>query len=589
MKDFLKFMLASMLGFVIILTLSFFILIGIFASIASMADKKSVSIESSTVLQIKLENEVFDRAPKDPMTFFSPAGFTMEQEPGLDEILKNIKKAQTDDKIKGIFLDLSVVPSGLATVREIRNALIEFKSGGKFIIAYGEVYSQMAYYLGSVADKMYLHPAGAIDFRGFGAQVFFLKGTLEKLDIEMQVIRHGKYKSAVEIFTEDKMSEASREQMNAMVTDFWATALADISASRNISLARLNEIADNLDAYEAGKALNIGMIDGLYYRDQLLDELRNKLGLGEKEKVRTVSLAKYTLVTPATPQKVSANKIAVVYALGNIIDGKGDDRTVGSVNISEAIRKARENDKVKAIVLRVNSPGGSASASEVIRREVVLAAKEKPVVVSMGDVAASGGYWISASASYVMADPATLTGSIGVFGMIPNMQGLFNNKLGITFDEVNTNKYSDFPNVSRPMSDYEILVIERQIEKIYDDFLSLVAEGRKMEKSQVDEIGQGRVWSGSDAKEIGLIDEFGGLTAAIDKAAGLAGITEYNLMSLPAQKEPLQQIIDELTGNVAAGRIEKELGEYYTYYDYIKQIKEASGIQARLPFEVKIK
>lgn len=589
MKDFLKFMLASMLGFVIILTLSFFILIGIFASIASMADKKSVSIESSTVLQIKLENEVFDRAPKDPMTFFSPAGFTMEQEPGLDEILKNIKKAQTDDKIKGIFLDLSVVPSGLATVREIRNALIEFKSGGKFIIAYGEVYSQMAYYLGSVADKMYLHPAGAIDFRGFGAQVFFLKGTLEKLDIEMQVIRHGKYKSAVEIFTEDKMSEASREQMNAMVTDFWATALADISASRNISQARLNEIADNLDAYEAGKALNIGMIDGLYYRDQLLDELRNKLGLGEKEKVRTVSLAKYTLVTPATPQKVSANKIAVVYALGNIIDGKGDDRTVGSVNISEAIRKARENDKVKAIVLRVNSPGGSASASEVIRREVVLAAKEKPVVVSMGDVAASGGYWISASASYVMADPATLTGSIGVFGMIPNMQGLFNNKLGITFDEVNTNKYSDFPNVSRPMSDYEILVIERQIEKIYDDFLSLVAEGRKMEKSQVDEIGQGRVWSGSDAKEIGLIDEFGGLTAAIDKAAGLAGITEYNLMSLPAQKEPLQQIIDELTGNVAAGRIEKELGEYYTYYDYIKQIKEASGIQARLPFEVKIK
>lgn len=589
MKDFLKFMLASMLGFVIILTLSFFILIGIFASIASMADKKSVSIESSTVLQIKLENEVFDRAPKDPMTFFSPAGFTMEQEPGLDEILKNIKKAQTDDKIKGIFLDLSVVPSGLATVHEIRNALSDFKTSGKFIIAYGEVYSQMAYYLGSVADKMYLHPSGAIDFRGFGAQVFFLKGTLEKLDIEMQVIRHGKYKSAVEIFTEDKMSEASREQMNAMVTDFWATALADISASRNISQARLNEIADNLDAYEAGKALNIGMIDGLYYRDQLLDELRNKLGLGEKEKVRTVTLAKYTLVPPETPQKVSANKIAVVYALGNIIDGKGDDQTIGSVNISEAIRKARENDKVKAIVLRVNSPGGSASASEVIRREVVLAAKEKPVVVSMGDVAASGGYWISASANYVMADPATLTGSIGVFGMIPNMQGLFNNKLGITFDEVNTNKYSDFPNVSRPMSDYEILVIERQIEKIYDDFLSLVAEGRKMEKSQVDEIGQGRVWSGSDAKEIGLIDEFGGLTAAIDKAAGLAGITEYNLMSLPTQKEPLQQIIDELTGNVAAGRIEKELGEYYAYYNYIKQIKEASGIQARLPFEVKIK
>jgi protease IV len=294
------------------------------------------------------------------------------------------------------------------------------------------------------------------------------------------------------------------------------------------------------------------------------------------------------LEPPQVKEKVYGNKIAVVYATGNIVDGKGDDRTVGSINISEAIRQARENDKVKAIVLRVNSPGGSATASEVIRREVVLTVQKKPVIVSMGDVAASGGYWISASASRIFADPATITGSIGVFGLVPNMKGFFENKLGITFDNTLTNKYSDFPNVSRPLSDYETLVLEHQIEKIYDDFLSLVSAGRKIEKSQVDSIGQGRVWSGMNAKTLGLIDEFGGLNDAIRSAAELAGISEYNLWSLPAQKDPFQQIIDQLTGEVSAVRMEKELGEYYTYYQYLKQIKEMEGVQARLPYEIKV-
>jgi len=589
MKDFFKFMFASMLGFIIILVVLFFIFVGLIATMVSFADKKAVTIEPNTMLQIKLEKPILDREPKDPLSFFSPEGFDMEQNPGLDEILKNIEKAKSDPNIKGIYLDLGMVPSGLTLVREIRQALIDFKTSGKFIIAYGEVYSQVAYYLGSVADKIYLHPDGAIEFRGLDAEIMFLKGTLEKLDIDMQVIRHGKYKSAVEMFTLDKMSDANREQLNAMISDMWGTMLADISSSRNLTQDQLNLIADNLEALDADKALASKMVDGLFYKDELLAELKAKMGLGENDKIATVSMAKYTMVPPSVKEKFSANKIAVIYAIGNIIDGKGDDRTVGSVKMSEAIRQARENDKVKAIVLRVNSPGGSATASEVIRREVELAVKEKPVVVSMGDVAASGGYWISASANKILAEPSTITGSIGVFGLIPNMQGLFENKLGLTFDHAMTNKYADFPNVTRPLTSYETILFERQVDKIYNNFLELVSAGRRMETSQVDSIGQGRVWSGADARDLGLIDQLGGLQDAILLAAELASITDYNIWSLPAQKDPIQQILDELTGNVSAGRMEKELGEYYTYYQYLKQIKDFQGIQARLPYEINIK
>lgn len=588
MKDFLKFMFASMVGFIIVLVVLFFIFVGLVASLAKFADKKAVTIEPNTLLQIKLDKPVLDREPKDPYNLFSSEGFNMESNPGLDEILKNIEKAKSDANISGIYLDLGSVPSGLSMLREIRQALLDFKTSGKFIISYGEVYSQSAYYLGSVADKLYLHPDGAIEFRGLDAEILFLKGTLEKLDIDMQVIRHGKYKSAVEMFMLDKMSDANREQLNVMVSGMWGTVLSDISSSRNISRDQLNVIADNLDALDADKALSSKMVDGLLYKDELLAELRAKNGLAGDAKIATVSLAKYTMVPPAMTEKVSGNKIAVIYALGNIIDGKGDDRTVGSIKMSEAIRQARENKKVKAIVLRVNSPGGSATASEVIRREVELAVKEKPVVVSMGDVAASGGYWISASASKILADPSTLTGSIGVFGLIPNMGGLFENKLGITFDHAMTNKLADFPNVTRPLTSYETVMFERQIDKIYNNFLTLVSEGRKIERGQVDSIGQGRVWCGTDALRLGLIDQFGGLQDAIRLAAELASVTDYNIWSLPAQKDPFQQIIDELTGNISTGRMEKELGEYYPIYQYLKQIKDYQGIQARLPYEIKI-
>jgi len=590
MKSFFKYMFASMLGFIIVLVVLFFILVGIVASLVSFAEKQTVSVEPNTLLHITLSKVVYDRAPKDPLNLFSPAGFDMSQNPGLDEILENITKAKTDDNIKGIYLDLSTIPTGLSIVREIRQALLDFKTSGKFIVAYGEVYSQLAYYLATVADKVYLHPTGVVEFRGIAAELFFLKGTMEKLDVDIQVIRHGKYKSAAEPFILDKMSEANREQLNTLITGIWQTMVNDISASRNIDPSKLNQIADKLDAFDADNALSLNLVDGLMYKDELLSALKEKLGIGVDAKVKTVSMGQYTMAPDPADKKSSRERIAVIYAIGSIMDGKGNDLTIGSEKLSGAIRQARESEKVKAIVLRVNSPGGSALASEVIRREVVLAAAVKPVIVSMGEVAASGGYWISASATKILADPTTITGSIGVFGLIPNMQEFFSNKLGITFDQSTTNQYSDFPSINRPLSDYENLIIERQIESIYADFLKLVSEGRKMEASQVDSIGQGRVWSGIDALRLGLIDQFGGLQEAIALAAETAGITDYYLWSLPAQKDPLEQILDELTGseNSASSRIRTELGEYYTYYQYLKELRQSRGIQARLPYEINI-
>lgn len=584
-------MLASMVGTIIVLGVLFLIFIGILASLISFAEKQTVSVEPNTLLHITLDKEVYDRAPKDPFSLFlAPGGLDMSANPGLNEILKNLQKAKNDDNIKGIYLDLSLVPSGLTMVREIRQALVDFKESGKFIVAYGEVYSQVAYYLASVADQVYLHPAGAIEFRGMAAELFFLKGTMEKLDMDIQVIRHGKYKSAIEPFTLDKMSDSNREQMDAMITGIWQKVVEDIASSRNLDKSGLNSLADNLNAFDADNALAAKLVDGLLYKDELIADLKEKLGIDKKSKIGLISLNQYTLAPDPAKENFSRDRIAVVYAIGSIMDGKGGDLTIGSSKMSEAIRKARENEKVKAIVLRVNSPGGSALASEVIRREVKLASEVKPVVVSMGDVAASGGYWISASATKILADPTTITGSIGVFGLFPNMKDFFGNKLGITFDYTTTNKYSDFPNVTRPLSDYETLVIQRQIETIYSDFLKLVSEGRKMEISQVDSIGQGRVWSGVDAKRLGLIDEFGGLQDAITVAAETAGISDYYIWSLPEQKEPLEQLLEQLSGSesAASARIRNELGVYYTYYEYLKEISESSGIQARLPFDIRV-
>jgi protease-4 len=588
MKQFFKFMFASMLGFILTLVILFFLFLAMVASFIAMADSDTVEIQDKTVLHIQLDKPVYDRAPKNPMNFFNPEGFDLEIPPGLDVIMKNLEKAKTDNRISGIYLDLSQVPSGIAIVEELRNALIDFKTSGKFIIAYGEMYSQLAYYVATAADKVYLNPDGMIDFKGLAAESMFFKGTLEKLDIDIQVIRHGKYKSAAEMFMLDKLSEFNREQLQAYIDDVWFQMLQDIASTRGLSLESLEASADKLDGMLASKALETKLVDGLYYKDQLLAELRQILGISEKDEINTITLAKYTNVDDPVEQKYSRDRIAVIYALGSIGDGKGDDLTIGSQRISKAIRDARTNDKVKAIVMRVNSPGGSALASEVIRREVELAAAEKPFVVSMSDLAASGGYWISCTADKIVADPMTLTGSIGVFGIFPNFGNFFDNKLGITFDITKTNENSDFPNITRPLPEYQAKVIEREIEHIYGKFIGLVSEGRNIPVAQVDSLGQGRIWSAVDAKNAGLVDELGGLNRSIELAAEIAGITEYSISSLPEQKDPWQEILDQLTGEARANVMKAELGEFYSYYRYLSELKQMNGIQARLPFNVNV-
>jgi protease-4 len=515
----------------------------------------------------------------------------MEKVMGLDDILNNIEKAKKDGNIKGIYLELSVIPSGISTIEEIRNKLLEFKETGKFIICYSEVITQGAYYLASVADKSYMHPKGIMQFKGLNAELMFFKGTLEKLDIQMQIIRPAgnKYKSAVEPFFLDKMSDANRQQITAYVSDIWDWIILGISKQRNIPTSEIQKIADSLLIKNAEDAFNYKFIDGLMYKDEIQAELRNLLDVPENKKISLVKLSRYDgVVLKAVKEKFTHNKIAVVYALGAISGGEGDDYSIGSERLSEAIRQARKDTTVKAIVFRVNSPGGDALASDVIRREIELAKKAKPVIASYGDVAASGGYWISCMADKIIADETTLTGSIGVWGIVPNFQGLLNNKLGITFDNVQTNKNSGFPSVVRPMSPYESSVMQSYVEDTYTDFLKLVSGSRNIPVDSVNAIGGGRVWSSEDAKMIGLIDDFGGLEKAIKVAADMAGVKDYKLISLPKQKDPLQQVIESLFGESQTSAIKKELGENYRYYQFIKDATRLNGVQARLPFEMNI-
>lgn len=576
-----------MLGFFLMFLIFFFIMMGIIMSVASFSKKEVVVVPKNTVLHLKFDEEVADRSSNNPFSNLNVFNLKSSDTPGLNEILESLKKAKDDENIKGIYLDLGTVPSGIATVEEIRNALIDFKKSGKFIICYGEVFTQKAYYLASVADKIYLNPEGIIDFKGLNGEVMFYKGLLEKLDVDVQIIRHGKFKSAVEPFIYDKMSEPNKEQTLKYLTSIWDHLLDGISTYRKISKDDLNAIADSFSIKKAADAVTYKLADKLMYKDELLAELRTKLGLGDNDKISMLSLSKY-VDAPNKNKKASTskNKIAVIYALGSIESGKGDDKTIGSEKISEAIRKARLDSTVKAIVLRVNSPGGSALASDVIWREVLLAKKVKPVVASMGDVAASGGYYISCAATKIVADPTTITGSIGVFGMVPNLKGLFNNKLGITVDNVKTNNYADFGTTYRPLTESEKDIYQVDVENIYQTFITHVAEGRGMTTDQVDSIGQGRVWSGADALKIGLIDEFGGLEKAIEVAAKLAKIEDYKIQSLPAQKELIEQILESLQGGSDETFLKAQLGETYEYYKYIQGIKNMKGVQARMPYSI---
>jgi protease IV len=584
MKDFFKMMFASMLGFFITAIILFFVFIAIIFSFISLSSNEEVAISSKSILHLELNKPILDRSPKNPI-FFDLA--TMTRQNGLNEILKNIKKAKDDNNISGIFLDISSIDAGISTVSEIRNALIDFRKSGKFIYSYSEDYSQAAYYLSTASDKIFLHPEGMLLFKGINAELFFLKGMLEKIDVKVQVVRHGKFKAATEPFFLDKMSPENRQQVSALISNTWSQIVQGISETRNISKESLNQLADSLKIQSPKDALKYKLIDQIAYKDEILTELKKKTDIPEKDKINFITIDKYSNVSDNKKDKSGLNdKIAVIYASGDIAGGDGNDNKIGSEEMSKAIRKAREDEKVKAIVLRVNSPGGSALASDVIWREVDLASKVKPVVASLGDVAASGGYYIVCPATKIIADQTTITGSIGVFGLVPNMKGLFNNKLGITFDNAKTNLNSDYIPVTQPLSPFQSKVLQNEIETIYSTFISHVAEGRHLKKEAVDSIGQGRVWNAMDAKKIGLIDDFGGLDKAVETAATLANIKDYRIISLPEQKDLIGQIFDELLGSSRVSYLEKELGDNYKYYQYLKQVKEMKGIQARLPFYI---
>lgn len=589
MKQFFKFMLASMAGFFIagfLLLLFFFI--GISSMVTGISEEKKTMIKDHTIIEITLNGPIKERSDKGPINGIDFSGISVNKSPGLDDILRSLKEAKNDSKIDGLFLNLSGLQAGLATVEEIRNALLDFKTSKKFIYAYSEGYSQGAYYLASLADKIYLYPEGEIDFRGFHAELMFFKGTLEKLEVEPEIIRHGKFKSAVEPFILDKMSPENREQTRVFMGSLWNQFISDIAESRKIDVKDVQEIADNLGARTAQSALDAKLIDQISYYDEVLDELKRKTGTKNEDKLSFVDLKKYSHSYNQI-KEYSAPKIAVIYANGEIVSGKGDEEQLSSDKIAAAIRKARTDSTIKAIVLRVNSPGGSALASDVIWRETILAKKAKPLVVSMGDYAASGGYYISCAADKIVAQPTTITGSIGVFGLMLNAQKLFNNKLGITFDTVQTGRLSNLGSFTHPLSSEERAILQQSVETIYDKFTSHVAQGRKMEQSAVDSIGQGRVWSGTDAKRLGLVDEIGGLDDALRIAAGLAKLPKYRTVAMPEAKDFVKQLLEDLGEDVKVTYAKDQFGQAYDYYADVRSMINMRGVQARLPFTMTIR
>jgi protease-4 len=588
MKNFLKYTLATITGIIIASILFFIVMLAGFSAIVSSGNKP-VSISNNSILVLKAGVPIPDRGDQNPFSGLDLFNMTITPAPGLNEILQNIEKASGDNKIKGILIENGLLPAGWATTEEIRNALLKFRENGKFVISYSDyVLTQQCYYLSTAADKIYINPGSMVDFKGLSSEVMFFKKALEKIGVEVQVTRHGKFKGAVEPFILDKLSEENKTQIKDYSGSIWNQIITDISESRGIQVAQLNRIADNLDGNVASRALETRLVDGLLYRDALIDTLKAISGINTDKDLNLVSMTKYSKV-PDTKMTYSAkNKIAVIYASGTIVTGKGNESNIGGNSYADLIRKVKKDTSVKAIVLRVNSPGGSATASDIIWNELNLAAKVKPVVISMGNYAASGGYFISAPGTKIYANPMTISGSIGVFGMIPDASKLLEQKLGLTTEVVNTNKNSDFPSVYRPMNNYEKKMMQLSIENIYSDFVSKVAAGRKMTARSVDSIGQGRVWSGNSAQKIGLVDEIGGLKDAITGAAKLAGIERYSVRELPVIEDPYTRILTQLGGEVRMSILKKELGESIKYYNMVQEIKDLSGIQARLPYFIDI-
>ncbi|MBR2931284.1 MAG: signal peptide peptidase SppA [Rikenellaceae bacterium] len=578
--NFFKTFLASLLAFIVANFVWFFLFIIIIAGVAAIGSSTTI-VEPKSVLKIDLSESIVDQPVNDPLAGFDPMSMNVQKSVSNMQVMRAIEAASIDDNIEGIYINLTGAgTASAALLEEMRGYIETFKGEGKFVIAYGETYSQGGYYLASMADSIYLNPVGEMDWRGMAMPVVFYKGALDKLGIEPQVFRHGTFKSAVEPYILNRMSPENRTQMETIANSIWGTMVEDIAEERNLSIDSLNMFATDLTAMMAEDALANRMVDGLKYEDEVEDILREMLELDADEDIPMVTLGEYIAANPYTPT-YSDNKIEVIYAEGQIVQGTSEQGTLGSTTLADQLAEARMDEEVKAVVLRVNSPGGSALASEVIWREMELLRQQKPVIVSMGDYAASGGYYISAPADAIIADATTLTGSIGVFGLMFNAEKALNNKLGVTIDVAKTNPSADMGMPFRAVSSTERAKIMRSIEQVYSTFVNHVADGRNMTFDSVDAIGQGRVWTGNDGNRIGLVDQIGGLQYAIAVAADKAEcLDDYMVRESMGEQTGLAALLSSLEAHISDRKMRKEMGAMYDEYRSLRALMENEGVQA---------
>ena len=583
---FLGNVLATVVGIFIFSILSFFGIV--FLGVIFGGDEQSVEIKENSVIELDLSEVQFDYAGKfsDPWV----TAFSNKKQIGLTDVIAAITAAKNDENIKGISILNNFSSLGMAQSKAVRDALEDFKKSGKFVMAYANSYSQKEYYLNSVANTIYLNPVGEMEFKGLSSDVLFFKDFQDKTGIKMEVIRHGKYKSAVEPFLENKMSDANREQISALLNSIWNSVVTDIAESRNLSVQKLNDIANGLLARTPEMAKAQKLVDVIAYEDVYHNAIKKELKVNPKDEYETVSIADYTqnFITTSIPS-TATDEIAIIYAQGDIESGEGDVDIIGEGAMRRSIQEARNNEDVKAIVLRIDSPGGNALTSDLIWREIELTKKVKPVVVSMGNYAASGGYYIACNASKIFAEKNTITGSIGVFGILPNFSGL-STKMGIHSEQVNTHQNAGNYNPFSPIDEKFKAVTLEGVEHIYKTFVSHVAQGRKMTFAQVDAIAQGRVWTGSDALKLGLIDTIGGLDDAINEAARLSKTNNYTTKNYPEFKKDFDEFLENFPFAKTKERwITEEIGEEnYKVLEQIKRVQSYKGIQARIPFEISI-
>lgn len=586
MKNFLKIIAGSFIGSLLAILIGGFLMIGIISSIASLSSSTKPTVPASAVLVMDFKlpiTEQGEESPFSPDMLFSDAKLNLSSSSILN-MLQTLDRAAADPSIKFLYMNLNQIQAGVTHIEELRAAILKFRESGKAVIAYADNYSQGAYYLATAADKVYINPYGSATLTGLSISTMFFKDLLDRAGVEAQLIRHGKFKAAAEQFISNKMSEENREQLKAYLDAVWNTWTTDIAASRSISKAKIDSITDNLVLTTAQKALDNKLVDGLLYKDELSDTLAHLFGVETEKEVDYINITAYSRATAKVNLK-EKNKIAVIYANGEILMGKSDNN-ITSDHYAALLADVRKDSTIKAVVFRVNSPGGSAQSADIIERELKLLKKDKPVVVSFGDYAASGGYWISANADKIITNNTTLTGSIGVFSMALNIQKALNKHLSINTGTVNTNKHSDFMSGYRPLDKEEVAFMQSAVEVIYTDFINLVAKGRGMTPEKVDSVAQGRVWSGADALKIGLADERGGILSAINAAAAMASLEGYRIVEYPVRKSQIEKLMESLSETEAAAKVLNN--PYFLLEKAYSVLKKEKGVKtmARIPYNL---